>query len=136
MFSFTRTALQMPGNFLVFCLHKNTKLKIKLVYLPLLVVNSIGFLQYQCTSVKILYFHQVSEQKNSKQKCYAKSFKIVQILAWHLGCCSTFVKRKNTLACGSSFLRFPKISQHPTCMDHAILHGKPLSNPLILFMSK
>ena len=26
--------------------------------------------------------------------------------------------------------RFPKISQHPACMDRAILHGKPFSNPL------
>ena len=38
---------------------------------------------------------------------------------------------KITLACGSCFLRFPKFSQHPACMDHAILHGKPFSNPLI-----
>ena len=30
------------------------------------------------------------------------------------------------------FLRFPKISQHPACMDHAILRGKPFSNPLVL----
>ena len=30
------------------------------------------------------------------------------------------------------FLRFPKISQHPACMDHAILHGKPFSNPLLI----
>ena len=29
------------------------------------------------------------------------------------------------------FLRFSKLSQHPACMDHAILHGKPFSNPLI-----
>ena len=29
------------------------------------------------------------------------------------------------------FLRLPKISQHPACMDHAILHGKPFSNHLI-----
>ena len=28
-------------------------------------------------SVKILYFHQVLGQKNTKQKSYAKSFKIV-----------------------------------------------------------
>ena len=55
-------------------------------------------------------------------------------IAWsmHLGCCSTFGKRKNTLACGSCILRFPKISQHPACMDHAILHGKLFSNPLVL----
>ena len=32
------------------------------------------------------------------------------------------------------FLRFPKISQHPARMDHAILHGKPFSNPLFLGM--
>ena len=39
----------------------------------------------------------------------------------HLGCCSPVAR---------VFLRFPIISQHPTCMDHAILHGKPFSNPL------
>ena len=56
----------------------------KLVYLPLLAVNKIGFLQYLVfglvpvyVSVKILYFPQVLEQKNTKQKSYAKSFKIV-----------------------------------------------------------
>ena len=31
-----------------------------------------------------------------------------------------------------AFLHFPKIEQHPKCMDHAILHGKPFSNPLLL----
>ena len=30
------------------------------------------------------------------------------------------------------FLRFLKFSQHPTCKDHAILHGKPFGIPLIL----
>ena len=56
----------------------------KLVYLPLLAVNNVGFLQHLLfglvpvyVSVKILYFHQVLEQKNAKQKSYAKSFKIV-----------------------------------------------------------
>ena len=56
----------------------------KLVHLPRLAVNNIGFLQHLlfglvsvCVSVKILYFHQVLEQKNAKQKSYAKSFKIV-----------------------------------------------------------
>jgi hypothetical protein len=29
------------------------------------------------------------------------------------------------------FLRFPKVSRHPSCMDHAILHGKPFGIPLI-----
>jgi hypothetical protein len=50
-------------------------------------------------------------------------------IAWymHLGCCSTFGKRKTTLACGSSILRFPKVSRHPSCMDHAILHEKPFA---------
>jgi hypothetical protein len=32
----------------------------------------------------------------------------------HLGCCSTFGKRKNTLACGSSI---SKVSRHP------LVHG-------------
>jgi hypothetical protein len=49
----------------------------------------------------------------------------------HLGCCSTFGKRKNALACGSSI--FPKVSRHPSCMDHAILHGKPFGIPLISY---
>ena len=56
----------------------------KLVYLQLLAVNNIGFLQHLLfslvpiyVSVKILYFHQVLEQKNTKQKSYVKSFKIV-----------------------------------------------------------
>ena len=47
-------------------------------------VNDIGFLQHLLfglvpvyVSVEILYFHQVLEQKNTKQKSYAKSFKIV-----------------------------------------------------------
>ena len=29
------------------------------------------------------------------------------------------------------FSRFPKVSQHPVCMDHAILHGEPFGIPLI-----
>ena len=56
----------------------------KLVHLPLSAVNNIGFLQHLLfglgpvyVSVKILYFHQVLAQKNTKQKSYAKSFKIV-----------------------------------------------------------
>ena len=56
----------------------------KLVYLPLLAVNNIGFLQDLLfglvpvyVSVKILYFHPVLERKNTQQKSYAKSFKIV-----------------------------------------------------------
>ena len=55
----------------------------KLVYLPLLAVNNVCFLHLLFglvpvyVSVKILYFHQVLEQKNAKQKSYAKSFKIV-----------------------------------------------------------
>jgi hypothetical protein len=28
------------------------------------------------------------------------------------------------------FLRFPKVLRHPSCMDHAILHGKPFDLPL------
>jgi hypothetical protein len=44
------------------------------------------------------------------------------------GCCETFGKRENTRAVGEYivFLRFPKIEQHPKCMDHAILHGKTI----------
>jgi hypothetical protein len=51
-------------------------------------------------------------------------------IAWSmlLGYCSTFGRRKNTLACSSTiFLRFPKVSRHPSCVDHAILHGKSFS---------
>ena len=51
----------------------------KLVYLPLLAVNSIGFLQYLLfglvpvyVSVKMLYFHQVLEQKNTTKKLCEK----------------------------------------------------------------
>ena len=43
----------------------------------------------------------------------------------HLGFCSIFGKGKNTRAEGV------KISQHPACMNHAILHGKSFSNPLL-----
>ena len=56
----------------------------KLVYLPLLAFNKIGFLQHLLfglvpvyVPVKILYFHQVLEQKNTEQKSYANSFEIV-----------------------------------------------------------
>jgi hypothetical protein len=28
----------------------------------------------------------------------------------------------------SVFLRFPKVEQHPKCIDHAILLGKPFGN--------
>ena len=56
----------------------------KLVYLPPLAVNNIGFLQHLLfglvpvyASVKIVYFHQVLAQKNTKQKSYVKSPKIV-----------------------------------------------------------
>ena len=43
-----------------------------------------------------------------------------------LGMLLDFGKRKKPLACGSYRLHFLKVEQHPTCMDHAILHGKPL----------
>jgi hypothetical protein len=39
-------------------------------------------------------------------------------------CCSTFGKRKIHSPTARVFSRFPKVSQHPSCMDHAILHGK------------
>jgi hypothetical protein len=39
------------------------------------------------------------------------------------GCCSTFGRRKEALACDLYFLRFPKVSQHPAFMDDATLHG-------------
>ena len=55
-----------------------------IIDLPAPLVNNISFLQHLLfslvpvyVSVKILYFHQVLEQKNAKQKSYAKSFKIV-----------------------------------------------------------
>jgi hypothetical protein len=31
----------------------------------------------------------------------------------------------------SIFLRFPKVEQHPKCMDHAFLLGKPFGNCFI-----
>ena len=56
----------------------------KLMYLPLLAVEHIGFLPHLLfgfipvyVSVKILHFHQILEQSNAKQKSYAKSFEIV-----------------------------------------------------------
>ena len=71
MLSYTRIALQIHNY------------KMKLANLPLLAVKNIGFLQHLLfglvpvyVSVKILFFHQVLEQKNTK-KSYAKSFKIV-----------------------------------------------------------
>ena len=55
----------------------------KLVYLPLLAVNNIGFLQHLLFGlvpvyvfVKKLYFYQVLEQKNSKQKVMRKVLKL------------------------------------------------------------
>ena len=48
----------------------------------------------------------------------------------YLGCL-TFESVKIHSPAARVFLPFPKISQHPACMDHAILHGKPFSNPLI-----
>ena len=52
----------------------------------------------------------------------------------HLRCCSTFGKLKNTRLAARVFLRFPKVSQHLACMDHAILHGKPSGIPLMFFL--
>jgi hypothetical protein len=54
-------------------------------------------------------------------------------IAWsmHLGCCSTFGKRKNTLAYGSCIFTLSESLANPACMDHAILHGKPFGIPLI-----
>ena len=84
MLSYTRTALQMPVMFQFFVYAKIRNYKMKLVYLPLWAVNNIGFLLHLLlglvpvyVSVKILHFHQVLEQENTKQKSYAKSFKIV-----------------------------------------------------------
>ena len=84
MLSYTRIAVQMPITFQFFVYAKVQNYKMKLVYLPLLAVNNIGFLQHLLyglvpvyVSDKIIYFHQVLEQKNTKQKSHAKSFKIV-----------------------------------------------------------
>ena len=71
-------------------------------------------------SVKILHFYQVLEQNNAKQKSYAKSFEIVLSLAYD-----------RMPPAARVVLRFPKISQSSTCMDHAILHRKPFGNPLL-----
>ena len=32
---------------------------------------------------------------------------------------------KERLGASLVILRFPKVSRHPSCMDHALLHGKP-----------
>jgi hypothetical protein len=54
----------------------------------------------------------------------------------HEGCRDreTFRKRKNTRAAGECILRFPKVEQHPKCMDHAILLGKPFGNCFIKYL--
>ena len=61
----------------------------ELIYLPLLAVYDIGFLQPLLfgllpvhVSVKILHIYQVLEQNNAKQERYAESFKIVLSLAY------------------------------------------------------
>ena len=81
MLSYTHTALQMQVFFQFFVYAKIQNYRMKLVYLPLLAVNNIGFLQHLLfglvpvyVSVKILYF---LEQRDTKTKSYAKSFKIV-----------------------------------------------------------
>ena len=75
MLSYTHTALQMPISFWFFVYEKIQNYKMKLAYLPLLAVNNIVFgIVPVYVSVKILCFHQVLEQKNTKQKSYAKSF--------------------------------------------------------------
>ena len=136
----------------------------KLIYLPLLAVQKIGFLQPLLfgfipvyVSVKILHFYQVLERNYAKQKSYGKSFKIVLSLAYdrmptkseltNLGRISYLINDLNSVNPLFYFsyyikqllnvynLRFPKISQHPACMDHAILHGKPFSNPLLISLT-
>ena len=85
MLSYTHTALQIADNFLVLFTKKLQNYKMKLVYLPLLAVNNIGFLQHLLfglapvyVSVKILYFSPSFRAKEHKtKKVYAKSFKIV-----------------------------------------------------------
>ncbi len=52
---------------------------------------------------------------------------------WDLGCCLTFGNHKKTLACGSCLFALSKVSQHPVCMDHAILHRKPFATPYDTF---
>jgi hypothetical protein len=55
-------------------------------------------------------------------------------IAWskHEGCRETFTESVKILEPQASvFLRFPKVEQHPKCMDHAILHGKPFGNCFI-----
>ena len=42
-----------------------------------------------------------------------------------------FRKAKSHSPAAHDFLRFPKLSLHPTCMDDAILHRKPFGIPLI-----
>jgi hypothetical protein len=48
-----------------------------------------------------------------------------------LGCCSTFGKRKKTLACSSSiFTLSESLATSLMQLDHTILHGKPFGIPL------
>ena len=50
----------------------------------------------------------------------------------HLGCCSTFGKHKNTLACGSSiFTLSESLAASLVHGSYAILRRKPFSIPLI-----
>jgi hypothetical protein len=51
------------------------------------------------------------------------------IFTWDVARLSESVKIHSPAA--RVFLRFPKVSRHPSCMDHAILHGKPFGIPLI-----
>jgi hypothetical protein len=44
-----------------------------------------------------------------------------------------FRKAKKDISCG--FLSFPKILQHPMCMNETVLHGKPFDIPLIQYHS-
>jgi hypothetical protein len=50
----------------------------------------------------------------------------------HLGCRSTFGKRKNTLACGSSIFTLSESLATSLVHGHAILHGKSFGIPLFL----
>ena len=80
MLSYTRTAPQAPVIFQVFVCAKIQTYKMKLViyhFRPLITsvftTSALRFSTSIYVSVKILYFYQVLEQKNTKQKRYAKS---------------------------------------------------------------
>ena len=62
-------------------------------------------------------------------KWFSKQDSVIHARIWDVARLSESVKIHSPAA--RVFLRFPKVSRHPSCMDHAILHGKPFGIPLM-----